>query len=268
MSNHITPKRYKIALLLMWLLMFFTITATFFCYWLIDDDWAMIMHLPYGTIIAGAQWAFEILITLGMIPILFTIILLIDHKIYSIKSKHNQVRGDVSEIELTPFYKDKFRIIMTICLIFVSLPWIFALIGIFIGDIPGLNFFMSKQPIPWENNYPAVHLGMHHGYHGFYICVCVLLISYCINWIKNRKIKTFTGLMFNMVLIFGIYSIAQDFMNEQFYNYFRLNGINLPILNLVPLDLDDFRIYLVIAGIVIIGILTYKYIWKKYIEFN
>ncbi|MHA1832136.1 MAG: hypothetical protein ACTSWR_11440 [Candidatus Helarchaeota archaeon] len=269
MSIENTPKRYKVAVILMWIFMLFSVISTFFCYWLINDDWAMIGHLPYGTINAGFQWALDTLDTLGLLPIIFTVILIIDHiifnKKFSTKYKENYRIG---QKVIKPYYNDKFRIISTICLTFVSLPWIFALIGIFIGDIPGLNFFMSKQQIPWENNYPAVHLGMHHGYQGFYICISIVLISYCINWIRIKKIKSFVGIMSNMVLYLGIYSVVQDFMNEQFYNSFRLNGIDLPILNLIPFDLDDPRIYIVIAGIIIAGILTYFFVWKKKIEIN
>jgi hypothetical protein len=254
----------------MWVLLIFTILATFLCYWLNSDSWAMYEREPIGSIGAGLHWSLEFLTTFGLIPILWTIIILIDHRIASSTESETtrQLEVNLNQKLAKPFYKDKFRMIATIILVFVSLPWIFALIGVFIGDIPGLNFFMSKQVIPWEDNLPAVHLGMHHGFAGFFLCVSVILISYNINWIKNKNLKKFWGILFNIVLFLGIYFVLQDFMNEQFYNFFRLNGIDLPILNLIPFEPSDFRMYIVLVVIIITGILSYQYIWKNYIEIH
>jgi hypothetical protein len=248
--------------------MIFTILATFFCYWLNTNSWAMYNREPIGSIGAGLQWSFEFFITYGLIPIIWTLIIFIDHKIDS--STELEIRHQ-NEMNLNPklkkpFYKDKFRLIATLILIFVSLPWIFALAGVFIGDIPGLSFFMSKQAIPWEANLPAVHLGMHHGFAGFFLCASVILVSYNINWIRNKNLKKFWGIIFNIALFLGIYFVLQDFMNEQFYNFFRLNGINLSFLNLIPFETSDFRMYIVLGVIVVLGILSYFYIWRKRIE--
>jgi len=249
--------------------MIFTVLATFFCYWLINDSWAMYEREPIGSVDAGLHWSLEFFSTFGLIPILWTIILLIDHRIGSAKESEFTHQRDLnlSQKMTKPFYKDKFRMIAIIILIFVSLPWIFALVGVFVGDIPGLNFFMSNQAIPWEDNLPAVHLGMHHGFAGFFLCASVILISYNINWIRNQSLKKFWGILFNIVLILGIYFITQDFMNEQFYNFFRLNGIDLPFLNLIPFELSDFRMYIVLAIIILSGVLSYFYIWRKRIEY-
>ncbi len=225
---------------------------------------------PIGSIRAGLHWSLEFLSTFGLIPILWTIIILIDYRLNSAGKSENAPQKEINFNQKLgkPFYKDKFRVITTVILIFVSLPWIFALVGVFIGDILGLNFFMSKQAIPWEDNLPAVHLGMHHGFAGFFLCASVILISYNINWIKNRSLKKFWGILFNIVLFLGIYFVIQDFMNEQFYNFFRLNGINLPFLNLIPFELNDFRMYIVLGVLIILGVLSYQYIWRKRIEIS
>lgn len=260
---------YKIALFLMWLLVIFIVISTFFCHWLINDVWAMYGQEPIGSIEAGLYWSLDFFSTFGLIPIIWTIILLIDHKMIStLESEATRRSKEKINQKLTnPFYKDKFRMIATILLLFVSLPWIFAIMGVFIGNIPGLNFFMSKQSIPWEKNFPAVHLGMHHGFQGFFLCLTVILISYNINRVRNNNLKKFWGIIINIILMLGIYFVIQDFMNEQFYNFFRLNGIDLPFLNLIPLEISDFRIYFVITAIIILGILSYFYIWRKRIEF-
>jgi hypothetical protein len=263
-------RRTKAALLIMWGLMIFTVLSTFFCYWLIDDPWAMYERVPFGSLAGGTYWALTTLGTIGLVPIVWTFILLLDRKISprqdpitnSLEKENQPNPGQ------TPFYKDKFRVIMLISLIFVSLPWILALFGVFIDDIPGLRFFMSKEAIPWEDNLPAVHLGMHHGYTGFYLCMFVVLMSYSINSIKTQKLRTIWGLICNIVLVFGIYSVAQDFMNEQFYNYFRLNGTNLPLLNLIPFEFGDYRMFIVLFIIIALGILSYFCVWRKRIEFD
>jgi hypothetical protein len=268
--NSRASRHFKFPLLIMWGLMIFTVLSTFFCYWLIDDPWAMYERVPFGSLTGGIYWALTTLGTIGLVPIVWTFVLLLDHKISpredpitdSLEKKGQPTPGQ------TPFYKDKFRVIMLISLIFISLPWILALFGVFIDDIPGLRFFMSKEAIPWEDNLPAVHLGMHHGYTGFYLCIFVFLVSYSINAIKTQKLRTFWGLTCNIVLFFGIYSVAQDFMNEQFYNFFRLNGTNLPFLNLIPFDFGDYRMIIVLLIIIILGVVCYLYIWRKHIEFD
>ncbi len=269
-ANSAFARRTKTALLIMWGLMIFTVLSTFFCYWLIDDPWAMYERVPFGSLAGGTYWALTTLGTIGLVPIVWTFILLLDRKLsprQDLLTNSLEKKGQ-SNPSQTPFYKDKFRVIMLISLIFVSLPWILALFGVFIDDIPGLRFFMSKEAIPWEDNLPAVHLGMHHGYTGFYLCMFVVLVSYSINAINTQKLRTFWGLTCNIVLFFGIYSVAQDFMNEQFYNYFRLSGMDLPFLNLIPFDFGDYRMFLVLIIIIFLGSLSYLYIWRKQIELN
>ena len=228
----------------------------------------MYMQEPIGSIEAGFYWSIDFLSTYGLIPIIWTIMLLIDHKMHSSAGLETaqQAEMNLDQKLIKPFYKNKFRMITNLIIVFVSLPWILALAGVFIGDIPGLSFFMSKQTIPWEANLPAVHLGMHHGFAGFFLCASAILVSYNINWIRNKNLKKFWGIIFNIVLFLGIYFVLQDFMNEQFYNFFRLNGIDLPFLNLIPFELNDSRMYIVLGIIVVLGILSYFYIWRKRIE--
>jgi hypothetical protein len=263
-----TPKRFKIALLLMWLLLLYTLLGTFFCYWLINDGWTLFGAEPRGSIQAGFYQALNFLSTWGLIPIIWTTLLITDQKLVSCfrDRRRETASQNLDPIMQRPLYKDTFRIMLSGILFFMSLPWLSAVIGIFIGDIPIFNFFMSTQPIYWESNYPAVHLGLHHGYNGFYICALVVLASYTINWIRTKRLKTFMGVVCSIGVYYGAYTLAEDFLNEQFYKYFRLSGIELPFLRALPYGFSEPIFYGVLSVMVVLGILTYLFIWKKRVE--
>jgi hypothetical protein len=260
-----TSQRYKIALLLMWLLLLYTLLGAFFTYWLVNDGWALFGKEPRGTIQAGFTQSLNFLSTWGLLPIIWTLLIIIDQKVipYFRDSKQNDEGQNPNPI---PIYKDTYRIILFIILLFISLPWIFAVIGVFIGDIPIFSFFMSRQPIYWESNYPAVHLGLHHGYDGFYLCALVVLASYTINWIRTKPLKTFMGVACSIGVYYGAYSVAQDFLNEQFYKYFRLNGMDIPFLRPLPYGFSEPIMWAILACMVVLGILTYLFIWRKRVE--
>ena len=58
---------------------------------------------------------------------------------------------------------------MFLAILLLSIPWLFANLGYYAGDVPGLRrLFMSEQIVP-EPGYPhlrAVHLGNHEGIDG------------------------------------------------------------------------------------------------------
>ena len=58
-----------------------------------------------------------------------------------------------------------------------ALPWIFANVGVYVGDVPGLSqVFMSKKILP-EPGHPhlhAVHLGNHEGLDGWLLAATAL----------------------------------------------------------------------------------------------
>ena len=65
-------------------------------------------------------------------------------------------------------------------LLVAGLPWLFAHIGVYVGDVPGLRaIFMSKKVIP-EAGHPhlhAVHLGNHEGLDGILLAASALALS-------------------------------------------------------------------------------------------
>lgn len=256
----------------MWLLLLYTLLGIFFTYWLINDGWALFGKEPRGTIQAGFTLSLNFLVTWGLLPIIWTLLLIIDKKVvpYFRASKNTDERQAVNPILQRPIYKDTYRIILSIILIFISLPWIFAVIGVFIGDIPIFSFFMSRQPIPWESGFPAVHLGLHHGYDGFYVCALIVLASYTINWIRTKPLKILMGIACSIGAFYAAYLVAQDFLNEQFYKYYRLNGMDIPFLRPLPLpsNFSDPITYIILSVIMVLGILTYIFTWKKRVEFS
>lgn len=75
---------------------------------------------------------------------------------------------------------DRVRVLVGTVLLLVSLPWVFAEVGIFIGDIPLVGRLYRSEQIwtsPQGETVPSVHLGHHHGMGGLLLVVTALLLS-------------------------------------------------------------------------------------------
>jgi membrane protease YdiL (CAAX protease family) len=131
-----------------------------------------------GTLEGGITKSLTALLTYGLIIGTATIFIFLDE--YLGKGKEIKPKSKKSTVW--------FRLIMLGILTFISLPWIFALNGIYISDIPGFNLlFLAREPGigPYisekEKIFPAVHLGEHHGLSGFMLILFSIgrvLISY------------------------------------------------------------------------------------------
>jgi hypothetical protein len=99
-----------------------------------------------------------------------------------------------------------------------ALPWIFANVGVYVGDVPGLRaLFMSKKILP-EPGHPhlhAVHLGNHEGLDGWLLVVTALLLRPAAGQMRATRLRTVLAAYLALLLAYGAMVAANDGWNEQ-----------------------------------------------------
>jgi hypothetical protein len=108
---------------------------------------------------------------------------------------------------------DRARIVVAAALAFLALPWIFAEVGVYIGDIPGLgSIFRSKQVF---EGHPSVHLGEHHGLQGLLLVVTALLLSRELPRMRPTRLRTGLAAYLSLMIPYGVGNMANDAWLEQ-----------------------------------------------------
>lgn len=99
-----------------------------------------------------------------------------------------------------------------------ALPWIFANLGFYVGDVPGLHeVFMSRKVLP-EPGHPhlhAVHLGNHEGLDGWLLAVTALLLRPAVARMRPTRLRQILGGYLALLLGYGVMVSANDGWNEQ-----------------------------------------------------
>lgn len=99
-----------------------------------------------------------------------------------------------------------------------ALPWIFANVGVYIGDVPGLGrIFMSKRILP-EPGHPhlhAVHLGNHEGLDGWLLAATALGLRRALPWMRPTRLRPVLAGYLALLLGYGVMVAANDGWNEQ-----------------------------------------------------
>ncbi|MEP6909509.1 MAG: hypothetical protein ABI896_03645 [Actinomycetota bacterium] len=119
-----------------------------------------------------------------------------------------------------PFYgsvppkaQDWGRGVVALILAFIALPWIFAEVGSYIGDVPGLaSIFRSKQVF---EGHAAVHLGEHHGLQGLLLVVTALLLSRELPRMRPTWLRTAEAAYLSLLIPYGIANMGNDGWGEQ-----------------------------------------------------
>jgi hypothetical protein len=97
-----------------------------------------------------------------------------------------------------------------------SLPWIYADLGIYIGDAPLFDrYFRSRQPWPPGTSLPAVHLGHHHGMDGALLAMTALILSRTLPDLRAGPPREGLSLYLAGVLVYGMARAAEDGWHEQ-----------------------------------------------------
>jgi hypothetical protein len=108
---------------------------------------------------------------------------------------------------------DRVRIAVAAVIAFLALPWIFAEVGVYIGDVPGLaSIFRSKQVF---EGHASVHLGEHHGFQGLLLVVTALLLSRELPRMSPTRLQIGLAAYLSLMIPYGIGNMANDGWNEQ-----------------------------------------------------
>jgi len=109
-------------------------------------------------------------------------------------------------------------LVLLVVALLLSLPWLFANLGFYIGDAPGLrSVFMSKQVLP-EPGHPflrAVHLGNHEGIDGVLLAVTAVVLMRTLGQVANRARRTALSLYLSLLLVYGVAVALADGWHEQ-----------------------------------------------------
>ena len=103
-------------------------------------------------------------------------------------------------------------------LLLVSLPWVFADLGVFISDLPLLGHVYRSEQIwtrPEGETLPAVHFGHHHGMAGMLLVVTALLLSRELVRMRRTPLRTSLAVYLSLLMAYGIGNIANDAWYEQ-----------------------------------------------------
>jgi hypothetical protein len=110
---------------------------------------------------------------------------------------------------------DRARTVAVVVLVALALPWILALIGVYVGDLPLVgSWFMSKEMVG-SDTLPAVHLGDHHGFTGVLFAVSAIILSRVLPSIATRWLRRLLAGFVSLMLVYGLTNAAQDFWGEQ-----------------------------------------------------
>ncbi|MFX1450588.1 MAG: hypothetical protein ACFFCM_07085 [Promethearchaeota archaeon] len=221
--------------------------------------WAFIVYStsnPYnaygyglaGTVIGGISKALTFFLVNGLIILASTILIILEN------------RQRQQQIDYNWQNSDYIRVIVLSVAFFFALPWLFAIHGIFISDISGLNLiFLGGQPgilgtNPFDYIYPSVHLGLHHGTDGYLHISYAIIFSILIFKMKNPVIRNISIFGMGFLASYGLIAYLEDFFHEQIIK----RGFIPPIWHVIKL-LYDFSIYfgLIFALIILIGGLYY-----------
>jgi hypothetical protein len=113
---------------------------------------------------------------------------------------------------------DRPLLVLLAVVLFASLPWLFANLGFYVGDVPGLrSLFMSKQIVPEPGNphLRAVHLGNHEGIDGVLLAVTAVVLMRTLGQIVNRARRTALSAYLSLLLVYGLAVALADGWHEQ-----------------------------------------------------
>ncbi len=242
-----------------WIISIFNIVANFIVYWMFPSF--DLYNPPMGgTLMGGAYKALTTAAKLIPICIIVTLIILRDRKIARLRVKEVKMNSE-KPVQLSNKKRNMIRSVIFVVATMICLPWILALVGVYISDIPGLNLiYLGRQPYTGENNMPSVHLGEHHGWDGYLFVLMALVASILLDNRYNLKHQLGRSIMAGGCAFFAIYAffaIPEDFLNEQLMK----RGFEVPIHAFFAQVYSSILFYPIVAGIAI-GVLLVWYRFK------
>lgn len=231
---------YYVAILL-WLLFFFS----FLSIWSVGALDPTNAGFKVAVQIAPIFLFFPVFATFGAVS---DRILINDLLKYSTKGQPNQLKVESGQFHLNR--EDYLRISLIILLLFISLPWLAARLGLCL--VPVDSTFVVQV-----FGFQPIHVGEHHGFIGVYMLLAVLLISKTEKLYLNSIFKetSIFGLCFAM--IWGLGLVLNDFLKEQL-NFDFPFWVWSTDPSLIGWLAGQIAIIALLAGLV------YYFGWKKY----
>ena len=97
----------------------------------------------------------------------------------------------------------------------LALPWIMAIVGVYVGDVPLISgLFMSQQTLPGDP-LPAVHLGEHHGLDGVFFAASSLMLMRSLGRVPAAWLRVPLSFYLGLMLAYGLANAGNDFSLEQ-----------------------------------------------------
>lgn len=126
-----------------------------------------------------------------LIPVLPILFIFIDRKF--------------SRLKWEKFSINKISILALVILTFLSLPWLFAIVHLDISKIPVFNsMFLFPN-----------HVGIHHGYEGWFAFIAIILLFPIIKEFRNKVLKKVASVLLLILLVITVRNLVDDFIVEQ-----------------------------------------------------
>jgi hypothetical protein len=103
-------------------------------------------------------------------------------------------------------------------LLALSLPWLLANFGYYVGDVAGLRrVFMSEQvvPEPGNPNLRAVHLGNHEGIDGVLLAITAVVLIRTLGQMARSARRAVLAAYLSLLLVYGLGVALADGWHEQ-----------------------------------------------------
>ncbi len=104
---------------------------------------------------------------------------------------------------------DRARLGLAAGILVPALPWVFADVGVYVGDVPVIG-----APVL---SHGAVHLGHHHGMDGALLALTALALSRQLSQMRTPVRREGLSLALALLLAYGIERAAQDAWHEQVF---------------------------------------------------
>ena len=99
------------------------------------------------------------------------------------------------------------RRLLLAALVVWSLPWLFAMVGVYADSVAG-GLIRASQPTPGQPQLASVHHGLHEGLFGAQLAAAALLVSLV-------RMRRGLSLYVSLMLCYGLAVTVQDGWNEQ-----------------------------------------------------
>ena len=113
---------------------------------------------------------------------------------------------------------DRLRLAVAVVVAAMSVPWLFAELGFYADDVPGLEPLIYAQEVTPEPGQPelrAVHLGHHHGMDGALLALAALALTRQLGRLARPRLRPLVVAYLSLMLAYGLWNAVQDFWLEQ-----------------------------------------------------